>query len=53
MVSLVQEGDAEGALHTPESSGTRVGARIGAVALEQLPELRFRGRGRCANQSVE
>src|SRR5579863_970295 len=44
--------DREAALHAPESGGARIGAGSGAVAVEQLSKLRFRGSGRGANQSV-
>jgi len=44
--------DREAALHAPESGGARIGTGSGAVAVEQLSKLRFRGSGRGANQSV-
>src|ERR1700719_5129141 len=46
------QADREAALYAPESGGARVGARTGAVAVEQLSELCFGGSGRGANQSV-
>jgi REP element-mobilizing transposase RayT len=42
----------ETALHAPQSRKPGVGARTGAVAVEQLSQFCFRGRGRGANQSV-
>src|SRR5579872_1354475 len=50
----MDEGQAgrEASLHAPESGRARAGARAGAVAVEQLSELCFRGSGSSANQSA-